>query len=305
MNWQEIELSISESTDQDFKVLKSRSVAGGSINSAFVLEGKSKSYFVKFNAKNLSEMFSAEAEGLIELAKPAVIHVPAPISWGESSTHAFIVMENISLSSGGKTSAEKFGKALAALHQTHEKEFGWHRDNTIGSTSQINTEAHLNAKSKAISTKTSWVNFYRTHRLQYQISLAVKNGCGRELKLIGEQLCQNLEVFFESYNPKPSLLHGDLWSGNYGYDEKGEPVIFDPAVYFGDRETDIAMTELFGGFSADFYDAYNEVYPLNAGYRVRKNLYNLYHILNHYNLFGGSYQQQSVAMMKDLLSETL
>ena len=293
MNWQEIEITISNATGRDFKASKSRSMAGGSINSAFVLEGQDESYFVKLNTKHFSDMFAAEAEGLAELKKPNVIRVPFPIAWGESSTHSFIVMENINLSSGSSSSAEKFGKALADLHLTHANEFGWYRENTIGSTSQINSKCN------------NWVDFYRTHRLEYQLSLAINNGCTRELKTLGEQLCNNLEVFFISYAPKPSLLHGDLWSGNYGYDESGEPVIFDPAVYYGDREADIAMTELFGGFSADFYRAYNDTSPLDDGYRVRKSLYNLYHILNHYNLFGGSYQQQAVGMMKGLLSEVL
>ena len=291
MNWKEIESSISASTGRDFHVLKSRSVGGGSINSAYVIEGGSENYFVKLNGKHFTEMFAAEAEGLAELAKPAVIHVPIFISWGESAHHAFIVMENIGLSRGVGSSAAKFGEALAKLHQTYSEDFGWYRENTIGSTPQINK------KNK------SWIEFYRAHRLLYQIDLAVDNGCGRELKTLGDKLCDNLELFFESYEPKPSLLHGDLWSGNYGYDEVGEPVIFDPAVYYGDREADIAMTELFGGFSSEFYDAYNNVNPLDDGYRVRKTLYNLYHVLNHFNLFGGGYQQQAVGMMKDLLSD--
>jgi len=291
MNWQEIESLISASTYQGFKVLQSRSVGGGSINSAYVIEGQSDSYFVKLNSKHLSEMFAAEAEGLNELSKPNAIHVPMPISWGETSTHSFIVMENIALSSGGNLSAINLGKALANLHRTESPKFGWYRENTIGSTPQINTE------------NTSWVEFYRSHRLQYQLMLAMKNGAGRALISLGDKLCENLDVFFRSYQPKPSLLHGDLWSGNYGYDSEGQPVIFDPAVYFGDREADIAMTELFGGFSSDFYDAYNDVYPLNDGYQVRKNLYNLYHVLNHYNLFGGGYQSQAKSLISTLLSD--
>ena len=117
----------------------------------------------------------------------------------------------------------------------------------------------------------------------------------------GEKLLKNLERFFIGYEPKASLLHGDLWSGNYGYLNNGEPVIFDPAVYYGDRETDIAMTELFGGFPAEFYTAYNEAWPLDKGYQQRKNLYNLYHILNHFNLFGGGYAMQAENMMDQLL----
>ncbi|HFE37451.1 MAG TPA: fructosamine kinase family protein [Gammaproteobacteria bacterium] len=291
MNWLELEARISDATQATFCVQRSVPVAGGSINSAHVLEGAGKKYFVKLNAKSCTEMFAAEAEGLAELAKPGVIRVPQPICWGELADRAFIVMEHIPLSRGDQYSAFQFGKQLASLHRVSAERFGWHRDNTIGSTPQINRQ------------DADWVSFFREQRLQYQFSLGARNGCGREVLNLGEILCENLAEFFHSYQPQPSLLHGDLWSGNYAYDESSTPVIFDPAVYYGDREADIAMTELFGGFSSEFYEGYNHVFPLDDGYPLRKNLYNLYHIINHMNLFGGGYARQAVGMMKKLLSE--
>jgi fructosamine-3-kinase len=176
------------------------------------------------------------------------------------------------------------------MHRCESGRFGWHRDNTIGSTPQINDPSD------------DWITFYRDHRLGFQYQLAADHGYG-ELMPSGQQLMDCLDQFFADYKPRASLLHGDLWSGNYAIDQNGQPVIFDPAVYYGDREADLAMTELFGGFSARFYAAYNDAYPLDAGYKVRKNLYNLYHILNHLNLFGGGYLGQAERMTRQLLSE--
>jgi protein-ribulosamine 3-kinase len=149
----------------------------------------------------------------------------------------------------------------------------------------------------------NWVDFYREQRLQFQLELAERNGCGRQLSSRGEQLLAGLHVLFGDYSPEPSLLHGDLWSGNHAWTRAGEPAIFDPAVYYGDREADLAMTELFGGFSGGFYDAYENAWPIDPGYRVRKTLYNLYHILNHFNLFGGGYASQAQGMVDRLLAE--
>jgi fructosamine-3-kinase len=140
-------------------------------------------------------------------------------------------------------------------------------------------------------------------RLGVQLRIASTRGVGMALLRKGERLRADLPAFFEGYTPAASLLHGDLWSGNYSYCSDGTPVLFDPAVYYGDREADLAMTELFGGFGRDFYDAYNETWPLDPGYAQRKTLYNLYHILNHFNLFGGGYADQAEAMIDRLLAE--
>ncbi|MGZ8947750.1 MAG: fructosamine kinase family protein, partial [Methylococcaceae bacterium] len=169
--------------------------------------------------------------------------------------------------------------------------FGWHRDNTIGSTLQINNQSN------------DWLTFWREQRLGFQLKLAGNNGYGGSLQANGECLCSDMAILFNDYMPQPSLLHGDLWAGNAAVDKLGSPVIFDPACYYGDREADLAMTELFGGFSRDFYAAYQAVWPLDDGYDVRKTLYNLYHILNHLHLFGGGYLRQAESMMAMLLSE--
>ena len=183
------------------------------------------------------------------------------------------------------------GEQLAKMHHYHAEDFGWIIDNTIGSTQQRNKQNN------------DWISFWKDERLRFQLNLALHKGLSTEIYEKGFKLSENLGAFFESYQPKASLLHGDLWSGNIAYDEKNQPVIFDPAVYYGDHETDLAMTELFGNFGKHFYDCYNEHYPIDSGYTTRKKLYNLYHILNHFNLFGGSYAIQSERMIDKLLSE--
>ena len=291
MDWSAIESAISQADGIDFSVNKTRSIGGGSINSAYLLADSNHQYFVKTNSDRYADMFAAEAEGLVEMHKPDVIKVPRPVCWDTIGSTTFIVLEYITFGRSNASSAQSFGEQIAALHKVTHSQFGWYRDNTIGSTPQLNTYNN------------NWVDFYREQRLLYQIKLAHMHGHKGQLHKLGDKLCDRLEDFFTDYQPVPSLLHGDLWSGNYDYDESGSPVIFDPAVYYGDREADIAMTELFGGFSPAFYDAYNAVFPLHDGYSVRKTLYNLYHILNHLNLFGSGYYSQAISIMQRLLSE--
>ena len=267
-------------------------LSGGSINSAYRVETESnQSFFVKLNRKSLLPMFEAEAEGLAELRKAEAIRVPEPLSCGAADGFAWIVTEYVEFGRGDAGTQERFGRQFAALHRFTAERFGWHRDNTIGSTAQINDWSN------------SWVDFYREHRLGFQLKLAATHGYTGSIQKKGERLMVELDKLFASYRPVPSLMHGDLWGGNHGVDSEGNPVIFDPAVYYGDREADLAMTSLFGGCSSRFYDAYDEAWPLNEGYSVRKNLYNLYHILNHANLFGGGYAMQAESMMDQLLSE--
>jgi len=242
-------------------------------------------------------MFVAEADGLRELAKANAIRVPSPVCYGEAAGQSWLVTEFIAFGRGSDDSAQLLGRQLAAMHRYTSQQFypsrpfGWTRDNTIGSTPQQNSRTD------------NWVDFYRERRLRFQFELAARNGFTGLLQAKGERLMESLNVFFTNYVPEASLLHGDLWGGNRAFDATGQPVIFDPAVYYGDRETDIAMTELFGGFGADFYAAYQEACPLDAGYSVRKTLYNLYHILNHANLFGGGYASQAENMIDQLLAE--
>lgn len=291
--WQSLAEQISSITGDEFSVESTRTVGGGSINSAYIISGGQQSYFVKTNSSSRVDMFEAERDGLNEIAASETIKVPVPVCVGVDGGKSYIVMEDLAIhrgTGGSNRSIEQLGHDLANMHRHTSDHYGWYRNNTIGSTQQINDQS------------VDWVSFYREHRLGFQYRLAAENGC-RSLEKRGEQLMSKLQGFFEDYQPPASLLHGDLWSGNYAVDESGIPVIFDPATYYGDREADIAMTELFGGFSPRFYSAYNDSYSLDSGYRTRKILYNLYHILNHFNLFGGGYLSQAERMTEQLLSE--
>ncbi len=236
-------------------------------------------------------MFEAEYEGLRELAAPKAIRVPAPITSGVDGNQSYLILEYLGLGPPRRGSEERLGEQLAALHQTTAQQYGWFRDNTIGSTPQPNPR------------ESNWPAFFARHRLGFQLDLAERSGLDRRTLDAGRDLAQRLPALFTDYRPVPSLLHGDLWGGNVGYDAEGAPVLFDPAVYYGDRETDIAMTELFGGFGPAFYDAYRAAWPLDAGYAARRDLYRLYHVLNHYNLFGGGYGAQAGRLIRSVLAE--
>ncbi|GAB6039975.1 fructosamine kinase family protein [Endothiovibrio diazotrophicus] len=286
--WRAIGEAIGEATGEPFEAARHHAVGGGCINATYVVGDGRREFFVKLNRGVLVEMFAAEAEGLAEIVASASIRAPAPVCWGEAAGQGYLVLERLELGGGG--AAERFGRELAAMHRTTRERFGWHRDNTIGSTPQIN------------AWHPDWLVFYRERRLAFQFELAARNGFP-QLRRKGEPLMERLADLFPGYAPVPSLLHGDLWGGNHAVARGGEPVIFDPAVYYGDREADLAMTELFGTLPAAFYAAYNEAWPLDAGYPVRRTLYNLYHILNHANLFGGGYAGQAESMIGRLLSE--
>jgi fructosamine-3-kinase len=145
------------------------------------------------------------------------------------------------------------------------------------------------------------VTFWSENRLGFQLKLALEKGCGPRLEKLGQDVLQALPMLL-THNPKPSLLHGDLWAGNSAFDGSCQPIVFDPATYYGDREVDLAMTELFGGFSSEFYRGYEATWPLPKGYSERKTVYNLYHILNHFNTFGGAYATQAEEMMRSILA---
>ena len=287
--WEEIATTIRQREHNDFAVENRERVGGGCINEAWRLSGGGRDYFVKLNDAKGLDMFAAEAEGLEEMRAADTIRVPRAIAWGRSDAYSFLALEHIAL--GGRDDGARFGEELAGLHRRTAERFGWHRDNTIGATPQINSWCD------------DWVEFYREHRLRFQIDLAARHGAGAGLVEAVHELMDVLPAFFSDYRPLPSLLHGDLWGGNMDTDRDGNPVIFDPAVYYGDREADLAMTELFGGPGGAFYNAYDAAWPLDPGYEVRKQLYNLYHILNHYNLFGGGYAGQAERMAGRLLAE--
>jgi fructosamine-3-kinase len=292
IDWQGIATHISKASSQYFEIQTIYTITSGYNHSAFRIEGAGQNYFVKVNTRDCFDMFAAEAASLAEIWQTAIIRVPIPLCWGTTNGHAYLVMEYIALRSDYAQSASiSLGQQLAVMHRVSRVPFGWHRHNYLGLNMQVNT------------LETDWVTFWQKHRLGSQLSLANRNGYGGELQQRGERLLADLGLFFSNYQPYSSLLHGDLWLGNYAMDMQGQPVIFDPAVYYGDRETDLAMTELFGGFSASFYAAYQERWPLDPGYSIRKNLYKLYHILNHLNSFGGTYLGQAERMIASLLSE--
>jgi len=287
--WESIVREIESATGIAVNATSRDAVGGGSINQAYRIAGTDRQFFVKLNAARLYDMFAAEAEGLEEIAGSHTVRVPLPVCLGSEGDTAWLVLEYLELD--GRGGEARLGHQLAAMHRTESDRFGWHRDNTIGATPQVNTWSD------------NWIGFWQENRLGYQLNLAAGKGRGGQLRKLGDRLLAALPDFFTGYTPQPSLLHGDLWSGNYGTLSTGEPVIFDPAVYFGDREADLAMTELFGGFGSNFYAAYHEAYPLDEGYRTRRTLYNLYHILNHLNLFGSGYHRQAVSMTEQLLGE--
>jgi len=269
-----------------------RAVHGGCINRCYRYRtADGGRYFVKLNTAARLDMFEAEFDGLEALGLAGAIRVPAPIACGESGDCAWLLLEGLELGGCSEQAAARLGAALASQHRKRGAAHGWRRDNSIGRTPQRNTN------------RASWIEFWRSERLGYQIELAVRNGYPR-LEKPGEELGRRLAEFFDGYEPVPSLLHGDLWGGNWDALAGGEPVVFDPAVYFGDRETDIAMTRLFGGFDENFYTAYEQAWPLDAGFSRRQDLYNLYHILNHLNLFGGAYLRQAAAMLDKLLGRS-
>jgi fructosamine-3-kinase len=287
--WQDIERAIREATGAPFVIESRAAASGGCINESAVVRGSNLAYFVKINRADGADMFAAEAAGLEEIGRTGALRAPKPVCHGAGGQASWIVLEHLELAPAGAASMHALGRKLARLHRVTGERYGWHRDNTIGSTPQLNTPSD------------DWGAFWRDRRLSFQVELAASRG-GGGLATSGRRLMEKLPAFFAGYRPAPSLLHGDLWSGNAAATEEGEPVVFDPAVYYGDRETDLAMTELFGGFAPSFYQAYRAEYPLDPGYERRKPLYNLYHVLNHFNLFGGGYGAQAERMIGKLLA---
>ncbi len=289
--WSALEHRIGADTGRPFVARQRRPLGGGCINQAWRVGNGEQDYFVKINAAAGLPMFEAEAAGLSELVATATVRVPEPICYGVAEGQSYLVLEYLPLGGRDARAMELLGRQLAMLHGRIQPHFGWHRDNTIGSTPQPNGRL------------ADWIAFWRERRLGFQLDLAAANGFGGALQRQGGKLLARLAELFAGYRPTPVLLHGDLWGGNIGCTTDGDPVIFDPAVYYGDRETDLAMTELFGGFTEHFYAAYREVLPFEAGYPQRRTLYNLYHVLNHLNLFGGGYRAQAEGMVATLLAE--
>jgi protein-ribulosamine 3-kinase len=243
------------------------------------------SVFVK-TARSVQGMFEAEALGLRELDSAGVIRVPRVLAVGEGA----LVLERIQAAPKKSGFFESFGRAFAKLHQHRGAVHGFSSDNFIGSTDQINTPLEA----------PGWPEFFLQRRLRYQVQLTVSNGFGDELESLLDRAEDNIADLLGESVEAPSLLHGDLWSGNFMVDEQGGACLIDPAVYYGHREADLAMTRLFGGFPPDFYHAYEELTPLAPGHRQRLPIYQLYHLLNHLNLFGTAYFAQCRQILQGL-----
>ena len=285
---QSISHHISHSIQKSFQIEKSQVLHGGDINQAYKITDHDRTYFVKINQADRVDMFEAERDGLNQIANTRTIRVPKPICTGTAEEYSYLVLEYLPIVALTDKTRYELGMKLAELHLVSgSTAFGLGRDNTIGTISQPN------------SWTANWIDFWRDARIKHQLALAIQKGANFTYT---NQLLDAIPTILKDHLPKPSLVHGDLWDGNVGALTTGEVVIFDPAAYWGDREVDLAMTELFGGFGAEFYKGYESIYPIAPGFAKRKTLYNLYHILNHYNLFGGSYEGQAYRMMASLLN---
>jgi len=264
----------------EIKVISSAPMGGGCINNAVKVKTTVGEIFLKWNdAIKFQSMFETEAKGLMLLKSVNALGIPNVIAVGEAGSYSFIVLEFIEAGKRQKNFWQDFGSSLAALHKISSEFFGLNHDNYIGSLSQSNTQ------------KNSWVEFFISERLEKQIAVAKNSGAinNSAIQQFNNLFRQLPEIIPEE---KPSLLHGDLWNGNFMLGTDGKAWLIDPAVYYGHRKTDLAMTKLFGGFSEEFYETYNETLPLQPGFSERVDIHNLYPLLVHVNLFGGGYLQE-------------
>lgn len=268
------------------KILNSQPVLGGSISKTELIKFENNTVCFLKTGSVFSDSFIKEANGLKEIKKANCIRTPEVYLADEK----FLLMEYIEQGLKDQKFYSRFGEQLAKLHSKTSLKFGFREDNYIGSTPQINIPVG--------DENDNWVDFYYNKRLLFQYKLAEKN------KLVGDELKNGflilenrIEEILEGSEEKPSLLHGDLWSGNYLCDSNSNPVLIDPAIYYGHREADIAMTKMFGGFPDEFYYSYRKNKPLPQGFDYRENIYLLYHVLNHLNLFGSSYYGQAVRLV--------
>ncbi|MBL1141519.1 MAG: phosphotransferase [Proteobacteria bacterium] len=285
-----IEAAISDSTNQQSEFANSKVAHGGCINDSRIVTLKDKrQFFIKTHSQSklLPGLFKTEFTSLQLLAEPKVIHVPKPLVCGDD----FIVMEVFKEGLPANDWQVQMGRRLAQLQLATKKEqFGFEQNNYLGTTKQINNWSD------------NWLEFWRGQRLGYQLELfSSKTDKDDPLLKAGEQLINKLDSIISNISEPAVLLHGDLWSGNAAANEKGEPVIFDPASYYGHREAEIGMMRMFGGFDSHCEAAYAEVWPLEDGAEQRICLYRLYHELNHLNLFGSGYYQTCLSTMHSLL----
>lgn len=297
MDWkafsEHINHQLSEQSLPALQILSAHSISGGDSHQSYQLHTPEKNYFLKLSQAHNALMLETEMRNLKAISASQTINCPQAYAVGVFENMAYLLLEFIPLTSEGDDFQR--GRDLAFMHHQINRAvqpFGWFENNFIGHNLQQN-QWHID-----------WIDFYGQQRLKPQLELAQLRGASSKLYQQGMELIEQLPFWFQNYQPEASLLHGDLWAGNSAFDStSGESVIFDPACYYGDRETDIAMTELFGGYSAKFYAGYNDLFPLNEGYQQRKPLYNLYHVLNHFNLFGGHYEQQALQVIQALLQQ--
>ena len=259
----------------------------GDVNASWRAESREGPVFLKICPAAEGDRLVAEAEGLHELSAAGSVRVPRVLALVEHEDATCLALEWLPLEKPDHNVEACFGAALAALHRHTADRFGWYRDNTIGLTPQLNTFDE------------DWIRFWRVRRLAPQLELAARRGYDDELGRAGARLMDKLDRLLAGHAPVASLLHGDLWGGNWAA-VAGRPVMFDPAVYYGDRETDLAMTRLFGGFGSAFYRAYEQAWPLPAGHEQRLMLYQLYHVLNHLTLFGTAWLGQALRLLRSL-----
>ncbi|UTA68372.1 fructosamine kinase family protein [Emticicia sp. 21SJ11W-3] len=265
-----------ETLGHDVQVNEYRLLQGGSINATVQILTSEGKYFVKYNTLNYDQMFAAEARGLDLLRETKVIRIPEVINWGRRDGHDYLILEHIEANKQNKFYWETLGHKLAALHRNTSDCFGLGFNNYIGSLEQ-NNEPNIN-----------WIPFFIEKRLNVQAGLAYYN------ELIDKEVYDKFQKFYELLpsllpDERPSLLHGDLWAGNVIADNIGEPCLIDPAVYYGNREVELAFTRLFDGFDNRFYEAYHESFPLQPRFEDRAGIYNLYALMVHVNIFGAIY----------------
>lgn len=282
--WHFISEKISDNIHQDFICDDIREVNGGDTHRAYKISDGRKRFFVKVDHESAQSNFAAEAQSLTLLQQAADVKIPKVICTGVANQSSYLVLEHINLSDGENNDWYEMGKQLAKLHLHTEQHYGCHFNNFIGKTQQINPWTD------------DWASFFSDFRIGKLLQLMAKKG----IQFVDiDRATEQIYTHLKGYQPKASLLHGDLWRGNVAFFNHA-PVIFDPASYFGDRETDLAMTELFGTFPQSFYQGYEAIWPLSDGYQQRKPIYQLYHILNHALMFGGHYLDSAKATLQNI-----
>jgi fructosamine-3-kinase len=285
-----IEAALAEALDRPVAVRATTPLGGGCIHNALRLDTSAGPYFAKWQPRPPAGLFGSEADGLAALAdSPTTLTIPRPLAWsdGEPGQAAFLVTEWLDPGRPGPGFDRQLGEGLAALHRATAEAFGFHRDGYCGLTPQPN------------GWLADWLDFYRERRLEHQLRRAVDGGRldSGERRLFG-RLLERLDDRLAGPAEPPALIHGDLWSGNLLVAADGGPALVDPAAYFAHREAELGMMTLFGGFGPAVYEAYDEAWPLAAEWRERNGLYQLYHVLNHLNLFGEAYRASAVALAR-------